>query len=257
MPIESFLPFEAAAILVYVTVAFAVAVRLGRNDIADAAWGPGFIVVALAAASAGTPSPRGLLVLLLVTVWGLRLAFHIGSRQRGKKEDPRYEKWRQNWGRHQLLGAYLQVFLLQGLLMLVISMPVIAVLRIGGPPPGVLDLFGTFLWITGFTFEAAGDRQIARFLADENNRGRIMDQGLWRYTRHPNYFGEVLLWWGIFVIALSVPWGWATVPGPLTITALILFVSGIPLAEAQMSGNTDYQEYSRRTSTFFPLPPKE
>ncbi len=251
------LPLEAAAVLVYVTVVFIVAVRLGRNDIADTAWGPGFIVVALAAATAGTLSPRGLLVLLLVTVWGLRLSFHIGRRQRGKKEDPRYAKWRQNWGRHQLVGAYLQVFLLQGFLMLVISLPVIAVLRIGGPPPGILDLLGILLWITGFTFEAVGDRQFARFLADAHNRGRIMDQGLWRYTRHPNYFGEVLLWWGVYVIALSVPGGWATVVGPMTITALILFVSGVPLAEAQMAGNTDYEEYSRRTSKLVPLPPKE
>lgn len=254
---EFFLPAEAMAVLVYVTAVFAVALRLGRNDIADTAWGPGFIVVALAAALAGNPSPRGLFVLLLVTLWGARLALHIGRRQRGRKEDPRYAKWRENWGRRQLLGAYLQVFLLQGLLMLVISLPVIAVLRVGGPPPGALDLFGTLLWIAGYAFEAVGDRQFARFLADESNRGRIMDRGLWRYTRHPNYFGEVLLWWGIYVIALSVPWGWATVIGPVTITVLILFVSGVPLAEAQMSGNTDYQDYSRRTSRFVPLPPKE
>ena len=195
-------------------------------------------------------------MLLLVSVWGFRLAAHVGLRLRGRGEDPRCRKWRENWGSHQLLGAYLQVFLLQGLLMLVISLPVIASIRSASTELGGLDLLGAAVWAAGFAFEAVGDLQFARFLRDPANRGRIMDRGLWRYTRHPNYFGEVVLWWGVWIIALSVPLGWATVLGPLTITALILGVSGVPLAEAQMDGNSDYREYRRRTSVFFPLPPK-
>jgi len=253
-----FFPAEALAVLLYVTGWFLLSTRAGRNDLADAAWGPGFIIVALTAtASTGRPTARALLVLLLVSIWGIRLAFHIGSRLRGKEEDPRYRRWRENWGSHQLLGAYLQVFLLQGLLMLVISLPVILAIRAKGPPLGALDLFGAAVWLGGFAFEAVGDRQFARFRRNPANRGRVMEEGLWRYTRHPNYFGEVVLWWGIYLIALSAPWGWVTIAGPLTITVLILAVSGVPLAEAQMEGNSDYRDYRRRTSAFFPFPPKK
>jgi steroid 5-alpha reductase family enzyme len=253
------LPVEIPVVLCFMAAVFAVASRMKRNDLADVAWGPGFIVIAFASAAAtGGFSPRALLVTVLVCVWGARLALHISRRFRSKnEEDPRYRKWRENWGRHQLLGALLQVFLLQGLLMVVVSLPVIAAVRLAGPPLGPLDMFGAALWTFGFAFEVAGDSQFARFLADPSNRGRIMDRGLWRYTRHPNYFGEVVLWWGIYVIALSVPLGWLTVFGPLTITALILFVSGVPLAEAQMAGSGEYNDYRRRTSMFFPLPPKK
>jgi steroid 5-alpha reductase family enzyme len=141
-------------------------------------------------------------------------------------------------------------------LLVIISLPVTHVILGGGPEFTALDAAGLLVWIVGFAFEAAADFQLARFKRSSAGTGRIMTSGLWKYSRHPNYFGEVVLWWGIFIVALSVPLGWATFIGPLVITVLILRVSGIPLLEKKYSGNPDFEEYRRRTSAFFPLPPR-
>jgi len=245
-------------VLVYMTVWFLISLRLGRNDVADIAYGGGFIVAAFTAiVHAGGLTARASLVTSLVILWGLRLLLHIGVRNRGKAEDPRYRKWREEWGRYATIRAFAQVFLLQGILIVVISIPVIFVNTAGRTPWTVLDVLGTMVWITGIVFEAVGDYQLARFKREPANKGQIMRTGLWNYTRHPNYFGEVTLWWGIYLIALSLPWGWITIIGPLTITFLILKVSGIPLLERRYEGNAEFEEYRRRTSAFFPMPPKK
>jgi len=141
--------------------------------------------------------------------------------------------------------------------MWLISLPVI----IAGANPtqglGWLDYAGLTVWLTGFFFEAVGDWQLDRFLADKKNRGKILDRGLWRYTRHPNYFGEVVMWWGIYIISLSQPWGWAGIIGPITITTLILFVSGVPMLERSMASNPAFKDYSRKPSIFIPLSPRK
>ena len=248
---------QVAVVTLYSSLWFLVALKLRRNDVADLAWGAGFMILALVSQfSVATISIRGLLVLALVTIWGLRLSLHIGLRNKGKAEDPRYRKWREEWGRHATVRAYFQIFLLQGFLIAVILVPVTHILAGRGSDLTWLDALGSAVWLLGFVFEAIGDLQLTQFKKDPGNRGRVITSGLWKYTRHPNYFGEVTLWWGVWLIACSLPGGWKTVFGPATITALILFVSGIPLLEKRYEGNIEFEEYRRRTSAFFPMPPK-
>jgi steroid 5-alpha reductase family enzyme len=245
------------AVLVYMTGWFIAARLKGRNDIADVAWGPGFIVAAgVSLLAAGLYPPRGMLVSTLVLIWGVRLAAHIHARNRGRGEDRRYRQWREEWGRWFVLRSFLQVFILQGLLLVMVASPVIYANGSVSPGLGWLDLTGLLVWLTGFSFEALGDWQLLQFLRNPGNRGQLMTSGLWRYTRHPNYFGEVTLWWGVWLIVLSVPGGWLTIIGPLTITGLIFKVSGIPMLEKGYEGRADFAAYKRRTSAFFPLPPR-
>lgn len=248
----------AGAVFVYMNLLFALALAVKKNDIVDVAWGLGFILIAaLSLTLVPGYHPRRLLVSLLVLVWGMRLAGYIYLRNRGKKEDFRYAKWRKDWGRNWVLRSYLQVFLLQGFFMLTIAYPVF--IYRGGSAPGWnwLDLIGLLVWLTGFFFEAVGDAQLRRFKLDSTNKGMIMDRGLWRYTRHPNYFGESAMWWGIFLISLSYPLGWTAIFSPVIITFLLLRVSGIPLLEKKYQTDPAYREYVRRTSGFIPLPPKK
>jgi steroid 5-alpha reductase family enzyme len=249
---------EVVVIMIYMTAWFFIARAGRRNDVADIAWGTGFIVTAITAmiVSDGI-TPRGFLAMFLVILWGMRIATHIYLRNRGKPEDPRYRKWREEWGRHAVIRAFLQVFLLQGLLIIIISLPVTFIITYGQHPLTALDVVGVCIWLTGFAFESVGDYQLVKYKRDPSSRGKIMTQGLWTYTRHPNYFGEVTLWWGVYLIAVSVPQGWATILGPLTITFLILKVSGIPLLEEKYKDNSEFQAYKRRTSAFFPLPPRK
>jgi len=252
------LAVTALAVLAVEIAAFVASRVTGRNDVADVAWGLGFLAAALASlAAAGIYSPRALLVTAMVALWGIRLALHIRARNRGRGEDPRYHAWREQWGRWFTLRSFLQVFLLQGVLLLVVAAPVVAVNLAPASPWGWLDAAGTAVWLTGFLLEATADRQLCLFLKDPSNRGKLLTSGLWRYSRHPNYFGEVLLWWGLWIVALSVPGGWWTVAGPLTITFLILKVSGVPMLEKLLEGRPDFEAYRRRTSAFVPLPPRK
>lgn len=248
---------ELVALGVYMTLWFLVALKRTKNDVADIAWGGGFIVAAVTAlALQEAITPRAFLVTLLVLLWGTRLGVHLFLRNWNKPEDARYAKWRKEWGRHAVLRSFLQVFLLQGILVLIISLPVIVVIAGEESSLTLLDLAGIIVWTVGWLFETIGDYQLARFTGDPANKGRIMQAGLWKYTRHPNYFGEVALWWGVYLIALNVPWGWAAIIGPAAISFLILKVSGIPLLEERYRGRPDFEDYRRRTSAFFPLPPK-
>jgi steroid 5-alpha reductase family enzyme len=248
---------SSGAVLLYMTGWFIAAQVRGRNDIADVAWGVGFILVAaVSLGTGGLYTSRGLLVSGLVLVWGVRLALHIHARNRGKGEDPRYRKWREEWGKWFVLRTFLQVFMLQGILLLLVAVPIVFANTSAAAPLGWLDLIGLSVWLTGFCFEAVGDWQLLKFIRDPENKGRLMTGGLWRYTRHPNYFGEVTLWWGIWLMTLSLPGSWITIIGPLTITILILKVSGIPMLEKPYEERADFKEYKRRTSALFPMPPK-
>jgi steroid 5-alpha reductase family enzyme len=232
---------------------FLLAVATRRNDLADTAWGLGFVLVAaFALAKSGADNPRMVLAFILVLLWGLRLAFHIFTRNRGRSEDSRYRAWREQWGKTWLVQSYLKVFIFQGFLLLAVITPVyfIAVRSFNGW--SWLDLLGAIVWLIGFYIEAVGDWQLRRFTADTANKGKVMDQGLWRYSRHPNYFGEVLMWWGIYFISLSLPGAWPGFIGPALITYLILFVSGIPLLEKRYANDPAYAEYKKRTSVFIP-----
>jgi steroid 5-alpha reductase family enzyme len=246
--------FLAFILLGYMTAWFLISLLKKRNDIADIAWGLGFVLMAWLSLYISGFSSKALLVNSLVTVWGLRLAWHIYLRNKGKIEDYRYLAWRKEWGKWFIPRSYLQVYLLQGLFLFLIIQPVILINKSMGAI-GILDFFGILVWMVGFYFESVGDAQLKQFVSNPANKGKIMDQGLWRYTRHPNYFGEVVQWWGIWLLALSIPNGYITIIGPLTITVLILFVSGIPMLEKKYAGRPDWEEYKKRTSVFFPLPP--
>jgi steroid 5-alpha reductase family enzyme len=247
----------AAAVLLYMLLWFAASLVLKRNDVADVAWGGGFIVAALAAQlSGGAVTDRAVLVVVLVIIWGVRLALHVGLRNRGKGEDARYRKWREEWGQYATVRSFFQIYILQGLLLLVISLPVLRVITAPAAPLTLMDFLGSAVWLVGFLFEVISDWQLLQYKKDPAHKGTVITTGLWRYSRHPNYFGEVTLWWGVFLLALAAPGGWMTIIGPVTITALILGVSGIPMLEKKYASNAEFDEYKRRTSAFFPLPPK-
>jgi len=227
------------------------------NSLVDMGWGSGFVLVSgFAFFAAGHFTTRALVALILVAVWGLRLTYHIVRRNWGKPEDFRYAKWREEWGRWVVPRAFFQVFMLQALFLMVIVYPVLLIQSSARPGFGPLDIAGVLVWVTGFLFEAVGDRQLARFKSDPQNKGKVMRTGLWRYTRHPNYFGEATMWWGLFLLALSVPWGWTGIIGPLTITCLLRFVSGVPMLERKLRGRPEFEAYARVTNAFVPWFPK-
>jgi steroid 5-alpha reductase family enzyme len=247
----------AIAVFLYMTAVFAAALLVRDNSIVDIAWGPGFILVGLLTLLIGKRfEPRQLLVTTLVTIWGLRLAIHIFRRKRGRGEDFRYANWRRDWGRWFVPRSYLQIFMLQGIFLLIISYGVILVNGSASRALWALDLAGAAVWAAGFFFEAVGDAQLEKFKRRPENKDRIMTAGLWRLTRHPNYFGESAMWWGMFLLTLSAPSGWTTVVSPLLITFLLLRVSGVTMLEKKYAGNSEFAAYARRTSAFFPLPPK-
>ncbi len=237
----------------YMSLWFVLSLVKKRNDVADTAWGLGCVLLAWVSFFIGQAhGARGLLVGLLVSIWGIRLAWHIHRRNKGKAEDYRYATWRHEWGRWFYLRSYGQVYLLQGFLLFLIVLPVLCINKSLGQPLGVLDFVGLAIWILGFVFESVGDAQLARFIKDPNNKGKLMQSGLWQYTRHPNYFGEITMWWGIWLIALSVPSSFFSIIGPITITILILKVSGIPMLEKKMAQNPDFADYKRKTSICIP-----
>lgn len=248
----------ALIVFIYFLVFFLVAQVIKNNSIVDMGWGAGFVIVALITlVSQGAYAERNLLMALLVTIWGGRLTYYIVKRNWGKPEDFRYAKWRQEWGRWLVPRAFFQVFMLQGLLMLAIGYPIILVNA--NPQPGLnfFDYAGLLVWITGFIFESVGDKQMAEFKKDPANKGHVIKSGLWKYSRHPNYFGEATMWWGIFLLALSVPSGLSAVISPLVITLMLLYVSGVPMLERKYKDNPEFQAYAKVTSKFFPWFPKQ
>ena len=245
----------AAALMVTLWL---VSLPLKNASIVDIAWGPGFAIIAWANyAIASNPTTRAQVVCVLTTAWAARLAFHIGKRNVGHGEDYRYRSMREKYGRNFPLVSLFIVFLLQAALMWTISLPVQAVLAPAAVMPlGWIDAAGVALWAIGYVFEAIADAQLAAFKRDPANTGRVMDTGLWRYSRHPNYFGEFLLWWGFGVIALATGAWWALI-GPATITFLLLKVSGVTLLESTITERRPgYREYIERTSAFLPWPPR-
>jgi steroid 5-alpha reductase family enzyme len=243
----------AMVVFVYMSCIFLLALFLKDNSIVDIAYGAAFITVAASiAVNWWTGHPRQVLLLILITIWGLRLAFYLLVRKTGKPEDFRYRKWREQWGRNFVLRSYLQIYMLQGSVILVVASPFIVAISRPGPSLGLVDLAGVSVWFLGFFFEAVGDWQLLIFKQDPANAGQIMTSGLWRYTRHPNYFGEAIIWWGIFLVALSTPGAWWTVISPFTIDFLLLKVSGIPMLEKKYDGDPEFEKYRKRTSAFFP-----
>jgi steroid 5-alpha reductase family enzyme len=256
------LSFAGAALLgvmIWVHIFFVIGLVLKNHTFIDTAWGLSFVIVAhVSFWMQQTHTTIQWIVLAMVTLWGLRLFTHIMLRTVGKAEDPRYQQMRQKMQteKRELLTTYLRIYLAQGLLAWIIAAPLVFINA--SQPTGIFPYYqiGIAVWIIGFLFEVIGDQQLKTFLAAKQNQGQIMTGGLWKYSRHPNYFGEASLWWGIFVIALSYQGGWLAFFGPLLITYLLLFVSGVPLAENLIRGLPGFDNYKRRTSMFIPWPPK-
>lgn len=249
----NYYPTLAILLWGYMSLWFVISLLKRRNDVADVAWGMGFVLLAWTSFFFwGGRGTRGVVAGILVSVGGLRLAWHIHTRNRGKAEDYRYLAWRREWGRWFYARSYVQVYLLQGALLFLISLPVLVINRSASGTFGFLNGIGVGVWLFGFVFESVGDAELARFVKQPLNKGKLLQDGLWRYTRHPNYFGEVVQWWGIWLVALGVPGGWFAMIGPLTITILILKVSGIPMLEKKMAEHPDFAEYARRTRVFLP-----
>jgi steroid 5-alpha reductase family enzyme len=246
------------SIIVYMSVIFLIALLKKDNSIADIAWGLGFILIAAITFFLGKgTSARQILLNSLVLAWGSRLAVHIFMRNRTRGEDYRYARWRKQWGRWFIPRSYLQVFLLQGLLLLVIVYPIILINHSEEEGLKFLDVLGATIWLLGFFVETVGDYQLLLFKRNPENRGKIMTRGLWAYSRHPNYFGEATMWWGIFFIALSTGHGWTAIASPLLITFLLLRVSGVVLLEKKQTGNPGFVEYARKKNAFIPWFPKK
>jgi len=230
-----------------------------RNvTIVDSLWGLGFVLIAwMTFAMSDGYENRKLLIAILVTLWGLRLCIYLSWRNWGKGEDPRYGSWREKSGDRFWLVSLFKVFILQALFLWVIAVAV-QIGQLAAKPDTLtwLDGLGAFVWATGFTFESAGDWQLARFKSDPANQGRVMKRGLWAYTRHPNYFGEFLVWWGIFLVTLSTPGSWWTIISPIIVTAVLLKMTGIPLTEkALIEKRPGYNDYIKNTSAFVPWRP--
>jgi steroid 5-alpha reductase family enzyme len=235
-----------------------VSLVLKNSSIVDIFWGTGFVISAwvyFAMAPDGF-LPRKLLLSILTTVWGLRLSLYILWRNWGKGEDFRYQVWRREAGTAWWWRSFFKVFLLQGILMWIISAPLLAAQFYYSPGHlTVLDFLGAFGWLVGFFFEAVGDLQLARFKADPANKGKVMERGVWRYTRHPNYFGDSAQWWGYYLIAASAG-GWWTVFSPVLMTLFLLRVSGVKLLEKTLETRPGYKEYIENTSAFIPWFPR-
>jgi len=244
-------------IFCYVSVWFVISLLIKRNDIADIAWGLGFVAIVIFLFITQSATKQSNIVYILTIIWGMRLAIHIGVRTKGKPEDFRYKKWRDEWGKYFVLRSYLQVYLLQGFFMWIISVPIILVSMAKNQPISLFMFVGLIIWLIGFAFESIGDYQLMQFIKHKQNKSDIMQTGLWKYTRHPNYFGEVLVWWGIFIMVLPLEYGLWAIISPITISFLLLYVSGIPMLEAKYKDNVTFQEYKKRTSAFFPMLPKK
>ncbi|MFE9931909.1 DUF1295 domain-containing protein [Streptomyces sp. NPDC005533] len=250
----------AATAGVVLLATFAVAVRLGLHRIVDIAWGIAFSAVAVVTwllSDGHGDDGRRLLVAAATVVWGLRLSAHIARRSHGHGEDPRYTALLDKARGNRTLYALRTVYLGQAALVWLISLPVQAA-SYSSSPPDLLAFCGIAVWALGVGFEAVGDHQLARFKEDPANRGRIMDRGLWAWTRHPNYFGDSLVWWGLYLIACTA-WqpALAVLVSPVLMTLLLTVGSGKRLLEKHMAGRPGYAEYAARTSGFVPLPPKK
>lgn len=264
----SILLTAALAIAVLMVTVWLISVVMKDASIVDIVWGFGFVVVAWVSlltnrggdVDGAGPGALQWLSVALVTIWGLRLAGYLAKRNLGHGEDYRYQAMRRRHGERFWWISLFTVFGVQGVIMWIVSLPVQVVHHPDAPRSiGALAIIGALVWLVGFGFEAIGDYQMARFKADPSNKGKVMDQGLWGWTRHPNYFGDACVWWGLGLIALSIGWwGVAALIGPAVMNLFLVRVSGKALLERSMSKRRPgYKDYIERTSGFFPLPPKK
>lgn len=254
--------FLQAALLIWilVTILWLWSIVIKNVSIVDIFWGFGFVAVnAFYVFMSGEMTPRKILILLLVTIWGLRLAIYLAARNIGKGEDFRYQEFRRSYGPERYWWfSYFQTFLLQGALIMIVSLPLLGINA--GNQSGnlnLIDYIGILLWIIGFSFEAGGDFQMAVFKRNPGNKGRVLNTGFWKYTRHPNYFGDSAVWWAYALFSIAAGSYWQII-GSVVMTLLIIKVSGVALLEKTLNkSKPQYHEYIRKTSSFFPWFPKK
>jgi steroid 5-alpha reductase family enzyme len=255
---------NAALVLAMMTALWAASVVRKDASIVDPFWSVGFLLVTAHTALRTGLTPGKTLLLAMVAAWALRLFVHLLLRSRGKPEDPRYAAFRARFGPERYWWfSFFQVFLLQGALVVVISAPLQVAGAAAAPDPvSAFDLAGLALFAAGFAIEAVADAQLASYRAAKARGGPaapgpVLDTGLWRYSRHPNYFGEALLGWGFWLASLDAPWGWATALAPALMTFLLVKVSGVAMLDAHLAATRPaYADYMRRTAAFVPLPPR-
>jgi steroid 5-alpha reductase family enzyme len=255
-------------LFLYMCIAYVISLVRKDNGTADIAYGWGFVLVAWTTYALGLHSTIGLFLSVLTTIWAARLSIRIYLRSQGKPEDFRYKKWREEWGDTFLMRSFLQVYMLQGAVIFFVVLPV-SLLNLYGSLFGLtafavdIGYLGLIIWLKGFIFEVVGDWQLARFMKGPENKGKIMDRGLWHFTRHPNYYGESLMWWGIALTSFAVLMHTSPVLavlgfiGPVLITTMLLKVSGVPMLEAHFAGNPAWEAYKAKTSVFIPWFPKK
>jgi len=248
----------ALTILVVMVATWLISLAMRDAGIVDIVWGAGFVIAGWAAYLTGDGhDTRSDLLIAMVSIWGLRLAFYLARRNLGKAEDWRYQLMRRKHGDKFAIRSLLTVFGLQGVLMWVVSLPVQLAMTPADPAVGWIAVVGVIVWGVGLFFETVGDAQLTRFKADPDNVGQVLDDGLWRYTRHPNYFGDFCVWWGIFLVAAETGDALFGIIGPIVMTVLLTRVSGVPMLEHSMAKRRPgYVEYVERTSAFFPRAPK-
>lgn len=248
-----------AAIMIMMSVLWIISVFARNVSIVDIFWGFGFVVCSVVyyVIADGDPG-RKLITLVLSSAWGLRLSTYLAWRNHGKGEDFRYREFRKKYGEKRYWWvSFFQTFMLQGILMWIISLPLIGSQFTAGNRPGLLDYAGILVWLTGFIFEAGGDWQLARFRSDPANKGKVLDSGFWKYTRHPNYFGDSAVWWGFGLLSIAGG-NWFGAFGSVIMTALIIKVSGVALLEKSLvNTKPQYREYVRKTNSFFPWFPRK
>ncbi len=246
-----------AGILVLLHITFIAAAVKVNNSVADIAWGLHFVVIAHISfwlkSVMGEITWMQIIVLLMVTIWGTRLAIYIFLRNKGKSEDFRYVFMRDKFGDRPLANSYIKIFVMQGIWAFLISAPLIIIMGLKKNGFIWLDWLGMAVWLIGFLFETIADSQLARFIRKEKKySGHVIKTGLWKYSRHPNYFGEAMMWWGIFLIALTAKAGWLTFFGPFMINFLLVYISGVPPIEKKYMNYPDFVEYKKHTSRFIP-----
>lgn len=256
----SFVVVSGAALAILILtygITFLVGRRIGRYNVVDVTWGLSFVAVAAVAAVVGDGDRfRRLLLLALVAVWGLRLAWHMVNKSAGKGEDPRYAKLlRDDFSAGNVLR---RIFLLQAVAAWFISLPLQLSAVLGPTPSHLLPVLGAgvALWLVGVLFEAIGDRQLREFKADPAHRGKIMDRGLWAWTRHPNYFGDAAVWWGLWLVTITGLLSLSTVLSPVAMTYFLVYATGARPTERIMADRPGFREYCSRTSFFVPKPPR-
>jgi len=251
--------FNLVLIIGLMTILWLISIYHKNVSIVDQFWGFGFVLSALLyVACTEEIGMRNVLLLCMVTLWGVRLSLYLAWRNRGKGEDFRYREFRRKYGEHRYWWiSFFQTFLLQGILMWLISAPLLGAQNDSPLPLDILDIAGILIWMIGFIFEAGGDWQLARFKSNPENDGKVLTTGFWRYTRHPNYFGDAAVWWGFALFSISAG-SYVPALGSILMTALIIKVSGVALLEKSLkSAKPEYRAYIRRTSSFIPWFPKK